>query len=91
MSAEDAMEQARLALIRDIDHPTDGGTAAVKSYMEKLDAIGFPFALDPHDVAEIIVDAQCARGDYEGCSPELESAYSHYRAFAEKALEGVRP
>lgn len=36
--------------------------------------------LRPDMLAEAVVDARCARGDYEGCSPELE--YDYERALA---------
>ena len=46
--------------------------------------------LDARSIAEVIVDHQCARGDYDGCSPELEMAFSEYEGWATQAIGGRR-
>lgn len=42
--------------------------------------------VDPYMVAESFCDEECARGDYDGCSPELELAFSQYMTIAERLL-----
>lgn len=41
----------------------------------------------PHDVAMELIDDDVSRGEYEGCSSELELAASEYIAIAEKILK----
>lgn len=58
---------------------------------EREDAIlealadGFP----PSEVAMFLTDRDVAAGEYDGCSSDLEMAYSDYVAQAERILEQV--
>ena len=44
-------------------------------------------AHNAHDIATSLVEEDVERGDYEGCSTELEIAYSDYFAQAERFLQ----
>lgn len=61
--------------------------AAIEAYW--LDCASYGHEVTPGEIAEVIVDHQCARGDYQGCSSELEQAYCDYQAQAARVL-GVR-
>jgi len=41
---------------------------------------------DPWAVAEALVDEEVSRGEYEGCSTELEMQFSWYKSEAERIL-----
>lgn len=43
----------------------------------------------PGEVAEVLVDSECAAGLYEGCSSALEMAYADYSAQAARYLGGA--
>ena len=40
----------------------------------------------PGEVAEVLVDAECSAGLYEGCSSDLELAYADYTAQAARYM-----
>lgn len=79
--AERVLRTAIGTLLRDVE---GNPVAAIQAYwlaMADLDIL-----VTPHGVAEVIVDHQCARGDYAGCSSELEMAYTEYVGWATEAL-----
>lgn len=41
---------------------------------------------DAHAVAETLCDGEVARGEYEGCSSDLELAFAEYQGRAERLL-----
>jgi hypothetical protein len=43
-------------------------------------------ACDARGVAEILIDEDVSSGDYEGCSTELELAFTEYERIAEDVL-----
>lgn len=43
--------------------------------------------LDTWAVAETLCDAEVARGDYDGCSTDLEMAFADYQERATRVLE----
>lgn len=40
-----------------------------------------------HEIATCMVERDVANGEYEGCSPELDMAYTEYLRLAERELE----
>lgn len=73
--------QPHVQLVANVDQDP---TAAIEAYWLAMADLGVE--VHPDGIAEVIVDAQCARGDYQGCSSELEQAYCDYRAQAARAL-----
>jgi hypothetical protein len=44
------------------------------------------FTPDPRGIAELLVDQDVARGDYDGCTSELESWFIEFEAEAARQL-----
>jgi hypothetical protein len=58
---------------------------------EILEAFDNDYEPSPDEVAAALVDADVSQGEYEGCSTDLEIAFTEYEALARRALttEGV--
>lgn len=65
------------------DYDRDPVQAIQEFWMNAADE-GRDVGLD--EIVEAVVDGQCARGDYEGCSPELEAAFEAAQGYARRAL-----
>lgn len=76
-----SFEEARASLVRDVDTDPEH---AIEVFI--LDLMDLDIEPDARAVAETIVDFQCSRGDYAGCSSELEMAYVEYMNWAHRAL-----
>lgn len=58
----------------------------VETKILELIDLGFTEVEIPYAVAESLVDDECSRGLYEGCSPELEMAFTDYQSQAARVL-----
>lgn len=58
----------------------------VESKILELVDLGFTEMEIPHAVAESLCDEECSKGMYDGCSPELEMAFTDYQSQAARAL-----
>lgn len=65
------------------DYDRDPVQAIQEAWMDFADA---DVDVTAEGIAEMVVDAHCARGDYDGCSPELEQDYEDALAHARRAL-----
>ena len=46
--------------------------------------------LDAHGIAEVLVDEDVSNGEYDGCTSELESWFTHYESVAKEEIKGFR-